>query len=178
MPQTNTDLPNTSLMALSADYQRLMNLLMETGGEITPELEEELTINATALASKADKYDFILARLETEEAHWKAQADRYARVARACANAHDRLRGGIKAAMLGMGVTEIAGENACFKLTRSAPKLVLNERELHKDYIIETIVRGPNKDKIKGALKEGLVVAGAQFEDVVALRTGVARKVK
>ena len=167
-----------SLIEITADYNRLMLLLMEAGGEITPEVETELAVNQEQLAVKADRYDFIIAKLETEEAHWKAQADRYAKVARACAGARERLRGAIKATMQQMGVEEIAGESASFKLTKSAPKLILVESQLPREYVVETVVREPNKDKIKGALKEGVEVPGARLEPVVALRQGVARKVK
>lgn len=169
---------NKSLIALTADYQRLVALLMETGGEITPEIEQELTVNGEQLAQKADKYEFITGKLEAEETYWKGKADEYLRVARACANARQRLRDGIKASMQMMGKTEIVGENATFKLTNSAPRLVLHEAQLEREYIVETVVREPNKDKIKGALKEGKSVSGAYFEPVVALRTSVSRKVK
>lgn len=169
---------NKSLLELTGEYQRIMHLLMEAGGELTPEIEQELTVHQELLAAKADRYDFILQHLESEEAHWKAQADRFARVARVCSAARERLRASIKGAMQQMGVTEITGESVAFKLTNNAPKLVLNETALDKEYVVETIVREPNKDKIKGALKEGKEVIGAHFEPVVALRVSVARKVK
>lgn len=165
-------------MALTADYQRLLALVIEAGGELTPEIEQELAVNSEQLAAKADRYDFIMGKLDSEETYWKAQAERYSRVARACANARERLRGAIKGAMQAMAVTEIVGENTNFKLTNCAPKLVLKQSELPAEYITETIVREPNKDKIKGALKEGASIPGAQLEPVVALRVGVARKVK
>lgn len=179
MSETASQTANKSLFALTQDYQRLMTLLMETGGELTPEVEQELAVNGELLAAKADKYDFIIGKLEAEETYWKGKADEYARVGRACANARQRLRDGIKASMQFMRATEIVGENTTFKLTGSAPKLVLDQPNmLPGEYVIETVVREPNKDKIKGALKEGLTVPGARMEPVVALRTSVSRKVK
>lgn len=169
---------NKSLVTLVADYQKLISMVMEAEGELTSEIENELAVNAEMLATKADKYDFIMAKLEAEEEYWKDQADRYAKVGRACSNARDRLKTAIKTTMQLMGTTEIKGENASFKLSNSAPKLVLNQALIPQEYIIETVVREPNKDKIKGALKEGKEVPGAQLEPVFALRVGVARKAK
>jgi hypothetical protein len=169
---------NKSLMALQADYQRLMMLLMAADGELTPEIEAELSVNQEMIAAKADRYEFIISKLESEETHWKAQAERYSRVARTCANTRERLRSAIKATMQGMGITEIVGESICFKLTNAAPRVVITEPLLPKEYVTETIIREPNKEKIKGALKEGVAISGAILEPVVALRTSIARKVK
>lgn len=168
-----------SLIELNADYARLMGLLMDAGGEITPELEAELAVNEQQLATKADKYDFIIQRLETEESHWKLQADRYAKVARSCSAARERLREAIKFTLKNTGKTEVVGENARFYLANSAPRLIVAPvTQLPPEYVVETIVREPNKDKIKGALKEGVAIPGCALEPVFALRTGVARKVK
>lgn len=175
---TDDTSPSQSLISLTAEYQKLIHMLMESGGEISAELEEALTVSQETLAKKTDKYDFVITKLEAEEEYWKARAEQYTRVARACANARARLRDAIKGAMQAMGKTEIVGENATFKLTNSAPKLVLNEKELPKDFVIETIVATPDKEKIKETLKAGGVIAGAYFEPVQALRIGISRKVK
>jgi hypothetical protein len=169
---------NKSLIVLTQDYQRLMTLLIEAGGEITPEIEQELTINQETLAKKTDGYDFLITKLEAEEEYWKARSDQYTRVARSCANARARLRESIKAAMQIMGATEIVGENATFKLVNGAPKLVLNDKDLPKEFVTETVLVEPNKDLIKATLKSGNTVPGAHFEPVVQLRTSVSRKVK
>lgn len=167
-----------SLVGIVQEYNGLIGLIMEANGELTPELESALAINQEQLATKADGYDFIISKLETEEEYWKARADQYLRVAKVCANARQRMRDAIKGAMQVMGTTEVVGENATFKLVKSAPKLVLNEREVPKEYFVETVVRELNKPKVKGALQDGIEVPGAKLEPVVALRIGVTRQVK
>jgi hypothetical protein len=170
---------NKSLVALTEDYQRLMGLLMETGGELTPEIEKELEVNTEMLAAKADKYEFITSKLEAEEAYFKAKADSYTRVARACANARQRLRDAIKFSMQQTGKTEIIGEDTTFCIVNGAPKLVIKDPGVvPKNYVVETIVRDLDKDKIKADLKAGKSVPGAEFEPVYQLRTKISRKVK
>lgn len=169
---------NKSLIELNQDYGRLMNLLMEAGGELSPELEQELQVNQEMLAAKADKYDFVISKLELEEEYWKAQADKYLRVARACNAARSRMRDSIKVTMQMMDKTEIVGETTTFKLVKGAPKLVFDHLKLPDEYVIETVVRETNKDKLKDDLKAGKVITGAQLEPVIQLRTSVSKKVK
>lgn len=168
-----------SLVQLTQDYNSLMQMILEAGGELTPEAEASLSVNTQTLALKADAYDFIMGKLDAEEGYWKAEADKYQRVARACSNARERMRGAIKAAMIGMDMKEVLGERATFKLTAAAPKLVIqNEKLVPGEYVIETVVREVNKDKIKASLKEGHEVPGCTLEPVFALRSGIARKTK
>lgn len=168
-----------SLINLTSEYNHLLMMIMEAGGEMTPDIEERLAVNAATMAAKADVYDFVISKLETEETHWKAEADRFASVARACANARERLRGAIKATMIETKRVDIMGDRATFKLTNAAPKLVIDEPSaIPNEYMTETVVRDVNKDKVKSALKDGFEVPGCKLEPVYVLRSGVARKTK
>lgn len=167
-----------SLPALVSEYQRLLSLLLECGGELTPQLEQELTATTETLAKKADSYEFVLSKLETEEMYWRSRAEEFVRVARACAAAQKRMRDTIKFAMNALNATEIAGESVTFKLVKAPPKLVTNEKELSDEYIKQTIIREPNKERIRAALADGISVDGATLEPVQALRITLKRKEK
>lgn len=169
---------NKSLIELTTDYNFLLKCIVESEGEISPDIERQVEITEDMLSLKIDKYDFLMKKLESEEAHWKERADAYAKVARTCNNVRAKMKDRIKEVMISLGKKEIIGETTTFKLTNSNPKLIINEKELPSDYVVETVIIEPNKDKIKDALKNGKSVTGAYLEEVLALRTSVSRKVK
>lgn len=164
-----------SLASLNEDFLRLQQLLISNGGEISEEIDKLLIVDEEMLSVKADSYAHVIERLEDEETYWKNKSDQYAKVGRSCATARQRLRDAIKNAMVFRGIIEIEGEDCSFKLTASAPKLVINQSELPPQYLIETVTVEPLKEALKLALKRGETISGAHLEPVTALRTNIKR---
>ena len=67
-----------SLYAITKEQQHLEELLIETGGELTPELEEALAINQENFLVKAENYGYSILRIEAHIAAVEEQERRLA----------------------------------------------------------------------------------------------------
>ena len=161
---------NKSLPALVLQMSEIVSQIAENGGELSEVLEQAFDFTGAELKAKADSYAFFMERLDSESDYWKAKAEQYAKVSKSCKTLKERLNTNIKLAMQIIGTDELMGEDMRFKLSRSAPKLVLDESLLpdaYKMIVSETV---PDKERIKAALVDKLEVSGAKLEDVYSLR--------
>ena len=151
-------------------------MIIEAGGEFTPELEALISSVDTELETKVDSYVHVLARLEIETDFYKQKAEALTRIARAHASLRERLKDRIKDAMRAMGKPELLGSDSRFKLSKMAPKLSIVEESLPVEYKTEVVSLVPDKDRIKKDLMSGSEIPGARLEEVVALRQYVNSK--
>lgn len=157
--------PN-SLAHLAAEATEISRMLMESNGELTPELESRLMINEQALLTKADGYIYIIEELESQSALWKRRKDACAALQKRFETQVERLKSRIKEAMRLMGKTEVTGSLYKFQLRKSQPRLVIiHDDEIPADckMIVQTTV--VDKEKVKSALISGLDVPGATLEE-------------
>jgi hypothetical protein len=155
-----------SLVALAVEAAEIGRLLMEAGGELTPELETRLDVNTQLLPAKVDAYNYIIDELESQAELWKRRKDASAAIQKRFDSQAERLRNRIKFAMKEMGTTEIAGRQYKFQLRKSAPKLVIdNEAAIPAEFkmIVQTTIT--DTDRIKSALVDGFEVPGAKLEE-------------
>lgn len=153
--------------------------LVESGGEITPELTAMIEAQNLAVPDKVDSTVFVMKRMETVARLFKDEAARYTSVARGLSGAHDRLKAYVKFNMSERGIKELSGEANRFQLVGSAPKLVIDDMNLIPDvYTTPVVTREPNTEMILEALKAGREVPGAHLEKVEALRIYASKKVK
>lgn len=165
-----------TLPALVAEMSLILNQIIEAGGELSPELETSFDNLGGAIQTKADNYAFFMDRLDAEADFWKAKADSYIKVSRSCANLKERLNNSIKLAMRTLDTDEVKGHDMRFKLSKLAPKLVL-EGEVPAEYKMVVTTTVPDKERIKADLTNGVVIAGAVLEPVYSLRKYANRKV-
>lgn len=162
---------NKSLIAIVSESAQIEQMLIESGGELTPELEAFLQVNGKELAEKVDAYDLIIERFENLKSFYSAQSDFYARVASSCSGTVYRLKENIKRAMQELGAEEIKGNQKRFKLVQGSGSLRIKDPEMipveFKQEIIETLI---DKQALKAALKQG-PIPGAEIEFSPSLRT-------
>lgn len=159
-----------SLASIAAEAMELSRMLVECGGELTPELEARLDFNSQSLVEKVDAYVAIEDQLEIQAAHWKRKADACAAISKRFGTYIERLRGRVKFVMKEMNVTELKGQDYRYKIRKSPPKLIVtDETKVPADFkmVIQTTVL--DKDRIKDALKEGFEIPGAMIEENGAL---------
>lgn len=164
------------LALLVADMNQIMSQIAEAGGELSPEIEAFLDDVQGQIQVKADGYAFIMERLTTEAEFWKAKADSYAKVAKACSALKERLNDSIKGAMVALGTDTIEGEEVRFRLSRTKPRLVIDEDFLPPAFKMQVVTLVPDKDKILGELEMGAEVPGAKQEVSFALRKTINSK--
>ena len=167
---------NKSLVTIVKEVAHLETMLIEAGGEMTPEIEAMLTVKEVNLPDKVDNYEAMLGRLELIEGLYKDRAKRFASAAKSLGNAQDVLKERLKAAMKELGVNELLGHDIRFKLSSSKPKLViLDEKLIPKEYKVQVIIDELQKDRLTEDLKIG-TVPGASLEETFSLRKYVNKK--
>lgn len=177
--QKTTELAPTTLADMLAQANWIEQQLVANEGEITPELAALLTNQEVAVPAKIDATVFILKRMEAAAAMFKAEADRYLKVARGLSNSHDRLKTYVKTTMIERGINELSGEANRFAISSSAPKLIIEDVAMLPDVFVTPVIsREPNKDLILSELKAGRPVPGARLEPVASMRIYAAKKVK
>lgn len=167
---------NKSLPLIVAEMSVILNQIVEAGGELSPEMETAFDNLGGQLQTKTDSYAFFMDRLDNEADFWKAKADSYLKVSRACANLKGRLNDSIKLAMRQLDTDEVKGNDMRFKLSKLAPKLVLEESALPAEYKMVVTTMVPDKERIKEDLGNKVEIPGATLEPVYSLRKYANRK--
>lgn len=160
---------NMSLFALTGEYQKLYNALMESVNEETGELdidiskeleqvEGEFTAKAVAVATVYRKLKLDSSELDGEIKRLKAIKDRIDKQS-------DRVKEYLSMACESVGITNISGIYANISFRKSEETVIDNQDLLPAEYIVEKTTYSPDKVKIKAALKAGKEVQGAHIEE-------------
>lgn len=139
-------------------FQALEAILLETGGELTPEIEAAWKLVEVNSAEKIEAAAMVIKSLQADEEAAKAESARLAARASSFANAADRLRQLVQPALESMGgkvktarftIFTTTRENTAFALAPGHEAFELDQRFIR--------VREPelNKTALKDALKAG-----------------------
>lgn len=165
-----------SLPALVVEMNEVVAQIVDAGGELSEAIEQHFTELGEQIGQKADSYGFYLDRLDHEMDFWKEKAEIYQKVAKACKTLQDKLKENLKASMIAMNMPEIEGDDTRFKISRAAPKLVIDEATLSNDWKMQVTEWQVDRDRIKKAIEVGTEIPGVKQEDVFTLRKYVATK--
>ena len=170
-----------NLYQLTAEQARIEALLEENGGEITPEIEEALTLTAEALPRKVDGYGVLIRQFAAAEAACDAEIKRLQALKKTAQNAQRGMKDRILYAMQTFGYDKLAGETTKFS-TRKSTAVEVNEQELMAQVLPKIIAFQETlpvwcllEPKIvKGAIKEqfkstGITPEGAQVIENTSL---------
>ena len=144
---------------------QIQQALVESMGELTPDIEKAIAKLHEKMPNKADGYHHIIEDLKSQAEVWNNRAAVLTRIAKAFISYTDRLKYTVKMACLEMGVEELVGNDFKWKLVNNAPSLIIDNDGLipakFKEVVQTTKLRS---DLIKEALKNGEVVPGAHIE--------------
>lgn len=161
----------TTLKELLHTTNEITDLLIESGGELTPEIEDKMRVSEVNLPKKIDSYSFILDRLKSEAAYFKQKADFYSSISKACKNAQERLKDNVKHVMISSDESELLGNDIKFKLSKTKPSLHIDETKISKEYRYQEVREVIDKEKIREDLELGVPVQGASLVPSFSLRT-------
>lgn len=162
--------PVNTLAFLAKEANVLSDLLLDSQGELTPELEAWYDAHSQALTRKVDSYVFIEESLDDQVERWKARAEAARTIAKRFESFKDKLRDRVKFAMKEMGVDTLEGDLYRYKLSKRKAKLVIEDpAKIPDSFKLIVTVTEPDKDKIQSALNDGFTVPGARLEPVTAL---------
>lgn len=170
-----------NLYELTAEQARIEALLEENGGEITPEIEEALTLTAEALPKKVDGYGVLLRQFAAAEAACDAEIKRLQGLKKTAQNAQRGMKDRILYAMQTFGYDKLAGETTKFS-TRSSKAVEIDEETLlarYREKLAEFVATLPDwlnlevkvsKTAISNAYKAtGITPEGAQVVENTSL---------
>lgn len=151
-----------SLYNITED-QRLINaMLEETGGELTPEIEEAMMITEENFISKAEAYGATISEYDAQAEACAQEIKRLQAFKKTCENVSKRMKERISDAMMTFDKDKVTAGTFRFSFRKSTAVVVENEELLPEEYFRteRTICR----KELMDALKAGEVIAGAMIE--------------
>ena len=162
---------NNSLVSLVDQASSLEKALIETGGEVTPEIEALLAVTDIQLPEKVDSYALVIDRMESISTFYKAKAEMFLRLAKSASNVSGRCEDNLKNAMLTLGTDEITGFDVKYKLVKGNPACIIDEEaKIDGGYKITETITKVDRKRITEDLKLGVPVDGARLEYNKSLR--------
>lgn len=154
-----------TLFNIEKEYLDLTNEIIENEGELTPELDQRLSITKNALEYKANQYAHVIKTLDHEVDAIDKEIERLTAMKKARSSAKERLKAAVSDAMQIFGITEIKGElmKLYFKKTESV--VVDDADKLPPEFVETKITYSPLKNEIKKAIKEGQEIEGAHISE-------------
>lgn len=151
-----------SLYNITED-QRLINaMLEETGGELTPEIEEAMLITEENFISKAEAYGATISEYDAQAEACAQEIKRLQAFKKTCENVSKRMKERISDAMMTFDKDKVTAGTFRFSFRKSTAVVVENEELIPDEYFRteRTICR----KELMDALKAGEVIAGAMIE--------------
>lgn len=168
---------NKSLFVLAREGHMLEEALLETCGEITPDIVDLIEVKETQLPAKVDRYYYMIDRCEHLAGYYKQKADELAKIAKAFTTVADNCEQRMKAALLENGETEFLGFEFRFKLQPTKKRVVIeNENAVPEAYKKAKTLVTIDKESIRQDIEKGFPVEGARLEDNFCLRKYVNTK--
>ncbi len=155
-----------NLYNISTEYLKLRNELIESMGELTPELETALTINQEDLEKKGLAYGFIIKNIDNDIATIDSEIERLTLLKKSRNNAIDRLKNTLKTAMELFEITKIESPLLKISFLKSKSVEVLDLKLLDAKYKKTSTpepVTTADKKLIKEAIEAGETVTGAKL---------------
>lgn len=169
---------NTTLKQRIDDKLALWQLLAESGGEISPQIETWLNEIETNLAEKVDNYKLFLDEIENEAERLKTQSKLFNEASKQLTNLHNRIKDNIKFAMTKLETDTMNGQNFKFKLTNPIAKINIDEDKLPLEYKKKLEEYVPDSDKIRIDVELGKTIPGVMVEYKPGLRTYINKGVR
>lgn len=155
---------NPTLIDLGMAHVSLVEAIVKSEGEITPELEEELLTLKEATNAKIETYSWIMDRLESEATYWKQKAEQFSKISRGLDNAREKMKDRLRSYMELTNQPSLTGIDVEFRLVKGADKVEIDAEKQPMDFPEFTRITATwDKDKIKHALQAGSKLNGIRL---------------
>lgn len=150
-----------TLFNITAEQKRINEALMESGGELTPELEEALLINAENFAVKVEGYATSIHQFEAFAEAADAEIKRLMALKKSAQGAAKRLKDNLAYGMEVMGYDKVDMGLHKLSFRSSTAVNITDEVRIPNQYIkVETSI---DKMALKKDLQAGMVIEGAEL---------------
>jgi hypothetical protein len=157
-----------SLYDLTSEYRLICEALEENGGEITPEIEAMLAINADNFVMKAENYCEIIAKYLQMAENAKQRVEVFQRIEKVAKNTAIRMKERLAQAMeeYDLPKVEVGLHKLSFRTSKAVE--ITDEAKLPNCYIKVAI--SVDKTKLRADLMAGVVVEGAELKENKSLQ--------
>lgn len=140
-----------TLFNLSQEQQMLNSMLEESGGELTPDIEQALAINESNFLVKAENYGKAILHYKAMEAAIAAEQERLAAMKQTVQNTSEKLKNSISEAMHLFGKEKMEFDTLKLSFRKSTQVVIDEEADIPNEFIkVKTTI---DKAGIKEALK-------------------------
>jgi hypothetical protein len=150
-----------NLYEITQEQISINNLLEESMGELTPELEEALKLNLDNFNAKAEGYVKAIKNYKAEEDAIAEEIKRLQEKKKVCQNAQARMKEALKTAMDVFDTPKVQAGLFKISLTKSEAVNIVDEDAIPEEY--KKIKYEVSKTDIKNAIKSGVKVEGAEL---------------
>ena len=156
-----------TLYHIDEEQRRINAMLEETGGEITPEIEELMVVNEQNFVTKAENYGYAILHYKAIVAAVKAEKDRLDAIKKTAENAIARMEERLVGAMQTFDKPKVEAATLKLSLRRSERVVVDDEAKVPADCIkVKTEI---SKTDLKAHIKAG-EDCGAHLEENQSLQ--------
>lgn len=152
-----------TLYNITDEHRNLLALIEESGGEITPEIEDAFKINATELQQKSEGYAYIIKHLEDRQAVVDQEIKRLKEIKDRDEKKLDYLKERIVGAMVEFGIKKIETPLLTLSLRQSNSVDVQDENLIPPEYKEKVITYKVSKTLLKQALIDGVEILGVHL---------------
>ncbi len=153
-----------NIYKIQAEYQILVNELIENGGEITSELELALQINKDNFHSKSENYAYITKQFDGEMDIIDNEIKRLQQAKRSREKTIERLKATIEMAMKTFEIDKIETPLIKISFRNSESVEVSDVNDLPNEFKTIKVTETADKYKIKDALKSGIFISGCSIK--------------
>lgn len=159
-----------SLYHISSDLAAIIAALEDNGGELTPELEQQLTITEDRFLEKAADYGAAILSLRSMADAARNEKDRLAKLQKFYENAQKRLESALCSAMDTFSHPKIETPSMRLFLHHSTATAIDDLDQVPTAYKTTKVEQVPDKTAIKKAIQGGVEVPGAHLVDNISLQ--------
>src|SRR3990167_7441840 len=151
-----------TLVELYRQAHTIEQAIIENNGELTPELDAALMNIETNMAEKLDGYAFVLDRMKSSQEFWKAESEKTAALAKACATIQSRIKERLKFIMSERGQKTCEGNKTKFTLSATKGSFIVGDEEaIPEKFKTATTVYVVDRERVRTAIEAGEEVPGA-----------------
>lgn len=154
---------NLSLYELTNEHRLICEAIEEAGGEITPEIEAMLAINAENFATKAEGYAEIIAKYTQMADNAKQRIEQLQQVKKVAENAVKRMKERILDAMTEYDLNKIECGVHKFSTRTTKAVEITDEALIPNQYI--KVTTSVDKTALRADLMAGVAIEGAELRE-------------
>jgi hypothetical protein len=153
----------SNIFQIKNQYHQILQKISDAEGEITPEIDLELTINENEFKEKAIDYAFIIKKLDADNSIIDAEMKRLKDMKDKNTNLIDKLANRVVDAMKLFNQEKIEVSMLKLSLRKSEAINVFDESKLSDNFFTTKTTKTVSKTALKDAIKSGACIDGAEL---------------